>query len=119
MPDDFEVVREKLIGAIEAGRVEFEPGVKEAMAAINWQEPDFQITNTALMVCWDANPFNQGGFEVRWTTKSAGVGSATVYLKDGQLHCDNEGMGPAFLKEVFSDLVDRMVLADAPPKDLE
>jgi len=96
-----------MIEAIKAGRIEIDPGIAESLDSINLKNPDFTIVKTTLTSCWGPNERSDGGFEIRWTTRSAGSGLATFYLKDGDLHCDNEGMGPDFLNSMFGDLVAR------------
>lgn len=103
--------REKVVGAIREGRVSFAPGVEEKLGTIDFVNPDYTITSVQLS-CWGKGEGRLPGFCVYWTTKSAGFGSTCVSLEDGKIKCENEGMGPSFLKPVFSHLVQQMELAD-------
>jgi hypothetical protein len=108
-----EEVRQKLVAALEAVRVEFAPGAAEAIGRIDWDEPDFTLTDLQPVSAWgpwtrkDGSPGNDGGLEVRWATASAGCGRIALYLKDGKLHCDSEGMDRDFVKEALAQLVER------------
>src|SRR5271166_690600 len=52
------------------------------------------------------------GFD--WSSKSIGFGQMYFYVDkaDGYVHCDNEGMGREFLKEMLCKMVDNCVLND-------
>jgi hypothetical protein len=111
MPEsDAEAHRERFMEAIKAGRVVIAPDVARGIREINLADPDFTVTDTTLS-CWgafkrdDDGYGNDGGFEITWQTKSAGFGRIVFYLKDGELRCHNEGMGPTFIASVFAHLV--------------
>ena len=53
---------------------------------------------------------NDGGFEISWSTVSAGFGGLTFYIKDGKLHCETEGMGKKFIVKVLVKLVEDTIL---------
>lgn len=102
--------REKIIDALENGRVEFPSEQAEAaLLRMDEKEPDFSLTGVQLETCWERRRARkrQYGFTVDWTTVSAGFGSISVFIdKDGQLRCDNEGMSKEFVKKVLCKLVD-------------
>jgi hypothetical protein len=110
-----EEAKTKAVEAIKAGRVAFAPGVVEAINRMDLHDPDFTIVGIRLR-CWGPDVRNGGGgFRVEWDTVSAGFGSTAFYLKDGKLRCDNEGMGPVFLKSVLAALLERAELDDDHP----
>jgi hypothetical protein len=114
--DASEAERQKIIRALEAGRVVIDPSAAEAIGRLDRDNPDFTITSTALE-CWgpwhEDDRGNDGGFEIKWETRSAGCGRLVVCLEDGRLVCQNEGMGRRFIREVFEHLIGQMELEDA------
>src|SRR5271165_6110999 len=61
------------------------------------------------------DPHDRVGFD--WSAKGIGFGQMYFYVdkKDGYVHCDNERMSRAFLKETLCKMVDNCVL-DEPSR---
>lgn len=60
---------------------------------------------------WGRSERNGGGFAVAWIKKGVGFGELSVCRqKDGQLHCDAEGMSRSFVEEVFDVLLQKLVI---------
>jgi hypothetical protein len=117
-----EEARQKLLKALEAGRVEWAErgkryferagvikGGTEADWTIvevtanfwgSWEKPVGVVTGETMG--------NKGGMTVGWSTVSAGFGELTIYIDkdDGKLKADTEGMGKDFCKKVLCALVD-------------
>lgn len=54
------------------------------------------------------------GFTLNWETKSAGFGELAICEESGEVICDNEAMGPDFVKEVLAKWVDGMRMVWVP-----
>jgi hypothetical protein len=103
-------IKEKIKAAAKAGRIVCKkkdaPSINGLLSAIkSGKEPDWTLTSVSLESYWGKWERNDGGFEVRWNTKSAGCGGFTFYLKSGRLYCDNECLDKEFAKEVVCKLV--------------
>jgi len=49
---------------------------------------------------------------LQWTKENFGFGELYFYLKDGQVHCDNECMDKDTIKEILCSMVDICILDD-------
>ncbi len=119
--------RARLLRAAKNG-IEFAnpAAVNNMLARMNaGKKPDWTLTEVTLDPPWKGwrrrprkGPFagqtlgNDGGFEVRWATVSAGFGGFSFRLKDGKIYCDNEGCKRDFVKRVMCKLVDEAILDD-------
>ena len=109
-----------MVEALEAGRVKWSPAgekyFERAGVIKGGPDADFSIVDAEITSIW--GPWekteedgtvrgNKGGFEVSWSTVSAGFGSLTVFIdRDGKLRADTETMGKEFCKSVLAKLVD-------------
>ncbi len=107
--------REKIIKAIEAGRVGFSEAGQRYFdrAGVIAHNPDFTIVEATVNSFWgpweEGGRGNKGGMEISWSTVSAGFGSLTLHFsKEGELKVDSEGMGKDFCKSVLAKLIDSM-----------
>jgi hypothetical protein len=114
--DASEAERQKIIRALEAGRVVIDPGAAEAIGRMDLHNPDFTPIRTTIEF-WGpwrkGERGNDGGLVIQWETVSAGCGRLAVRLKDGELQCDNQGMGKVFILSLFEHLIEQMELEDA------
>jgi hypothetical protein len=98
--------------------------IRVAKSTGKWPKPDWTLTGVKVDSVWGKwqkkihgeTLGNDGGFEVSWSTVSCGFGGLTFYLKDGKLHCDNEGMSKKFIMKVFKKLVEETQLDNEPQK---
>jgi hypothetical protein len=51
-----------------------------------------------------------GNLHVDWSREGIGFGSFHLYVVDGKLHIDNEGMSRTFIKEVLGKCIDNAIL---------
>lgn len=51
-------------------------------------------------------------FTLNWYRNGIGFGQIYFYEKNGKLHCESEGMGKQFVKEVLAQMVDDTILDD-------
>jgi hypothetical protein len=85
-------------------------------------KPDFTIKSVTTGIpelnengVWGPWEKNRGGFELVWTTESAGFGTTTFVLNhDGMWECDNECMSRDFVMSVLKHWVDNMRFRDDP-----
>lgn len=68
-------------------------------AIIEENFPNFEIVDIGV-------EFANNAMRIKWSTKTAGFGTTTFYLDQGQLCCDNEAMSKNFLKTVMSKFID-------------
>ncbi len=102
-----EDVRRRMIKAVKAGNVDFAPGGKKFFEDGGTfpfpDKPDFTVTSATV-----TRTFKQG-FEVSWSTVSAGFGMLTIWTDDdGNIKADMEGMSKNFCKEVLAKLIDQI-----------
>jgi len=65
--------------------------------------------------CEDHTEMN-GSLDIKWSRSGLGFGEFYFWAgDDGVIHCSNEGMSKAFLKEVLGQLVDQAIM-DMPSK---
>jgi len=77
------------------------------------KEPDWTVTEVKLANCWESvNEDNdiKGGFDIMWSTVSAGFGHMSFYYKADKVVCDSDGRDKEFIKQVFNKLVDDLDL---------
>jgi hypothetical protein len=86
----------------------FEKAKREMGIPATAEKPDFTITEVKFGEAWGPNEHNDGGIMLYWSTRSAGFGTFSFYLKEGEWHCDNECMGLEFVKSVLNFWVDNM-----------
>lgn len=94
--------KEQIKQAIQEGRVEWDN--EEAIDRLCLKNPDFTVVEVKV------TGIAASCFRIAWATESAGFGSVTFYLDEGNLHCDNEAMSRRFLKDVMSKLIDTATL---------
>jgi hypothetical protein len=56
-----------------------------------------------------------GGFILEWQAEKVGFGEITFYVKNKQLLCDTECMGPAFVKAAMLHFLENSVIYDPKP----
>lgn len=106
--------RQAIVSAITAGRVRVEKGHEKALknfedALAGKKKFDHKLVEVKITSAWGPNKLCDGGFDVAWSTISAGWGSFTFYKrKNGQWICDNEAMSRKFLKTVLCKLADEV-----------
>lgn len=115
--------------ACQAGRVSLadskDAGAMKALDEVlaGRRKPDSSLTKVKAASCWgrwrSPSPCkdgsmvgNDGGFDIRWETRSCGWGRLTFYVKKGRLFCDNQHMSRRFIKKVLCRLADEVELED-------
>ena len=101
--------------AAAAGRIKLEnpknaPALKALEDAMREKRPcDHTLTKVEITGAWGPNKVCDGGFDIAWSSVSAGWGSFTFYRKkNGGWMVDNEAMSRDFLKEVLCKLADEI-----------
>lgn len=110
-PINSEEAREKILKALEEGRVEF-----AGTPPIPSGSPDFTVTHAEAREFWGPalkeEPGgtvigNRGGLEIDWQTAGAGFGTLMLSLnREGRLRIDSEYMGREFCLEVLKKLLE-------------
>ncbi len=49
-------------------------------------------------------------FQINWSVKNIGWGEFYFYNKNGNLHCSNELMSKAFIKDILCKMIDDCIL---------
>lgn len=107
--------RAKLAKALAEGRVEFSPAAAEAMANIDFKNPDFTITGVQLEFWgpWerviDGEKYgNSGGMHINWQSVSGGNGTLKLHIdpETKKLQADPQCMGKKFCLSLFKYIID-------------
>ena len=109
--------RQKIVKALKAGRIKLSAHGQEyfdrAGVIKGGNDADWAIVDVKVHFWgkWhkekDGETFgNDGGMEICWQTVSAGFGSLTIFIKDGKLQAETEGMSKEFCNTVFAKVIE-------------